>query len=100
LLKVGFWAEELKLLGPAQLYPPPPVADKLSTEPVQIALVVALLVAVTMGLGFTITETVAVPVQLFSPVTVTEYTPDIAVLAAERVGFWVEAENALGPAQT
>jgi hypothetical protein len=52
-----------------------------------------------MGLGRTVIEIVAELVQEFVPVTVTEYTPDIAVVALLRVGLAIVAEKVAGPLQ-
>jgi hypothetical protein len=55
-------------------------------------------VAVANGNGFTVTDVVAVAVQVPN-VTVTVYTPLIAVVEDAMVGFCEVEVNALGPLQ-
>jgi hypothetical protein len=51
--------------------------------------------------GVAFTTTAVVPNAEVHPftVTVTLYVPAIATVALVRVGFWVDAENELGPVQ-
>jgi hypothetical protein len=51
------------------------------------------------GLGLTTTEVVAELVHELVPVTLTEYTPAIAVVALFRVGLATVAEKVAGPLQ-
>jgi hypothetical protein len=72
------------------------VADKLIILPAQTGEL-----PFTSGTGFgrTVTEVVAELVQEFVPVTLTEYTPAIAVVALFRVGLATVAEKVAGPLQ-
>lgn len=74
-------------------------AVKVTWEPAQMGLLSTEIE--TDGVTPEVTETLVVAaalVQLFI-VTVTEYVPDIAVVALAMVGFWEAEVNELGPAQ-
>ena len=72
---------------------PPPV--KLKGLPAQITGV--LLLAVATGLILTVTEVVAVEVQLLALVTIRVYVPDIETVALVMVGLLSVTVNELGP---
>jgi len=96
---VGFWREELKALGPVQEYVAPATRGvvRLSVPPAQIG---PLLAAVGVA-GAALTVATVVPARDVQPatVTVTEYVPEAAVVAAGIVGFCKAEVKALGPVQ-
>ena len=55
------------------------------------------MLAVTIGDELTFTDVVVVAEQPPAPVTVTVYTPDIAVVADDIVGFCSVDAKVLGP---
>jgi hypothetical protein len=83
---VGFCRVETKPFGPVQLYVAPGTFDavRFSVDPAQTA---PPFDAVTLGMAFTVA--VVVDAGLVHPfrVTVTEYTPEAAVVALAIVGF-------------
>ena len=89
----GFCVASVNPFGPLQLYVPPPVEDRAIVAPSQYA---PLLDAVGTGRGFTVTLVVAVAVQPVR-VTVTVYTPLIAVVEPAIVGVALVEVNAFGP---
>ena len=73
------------------------LAVKFRAEPAHIGLLFPAVGAV--GIGFTVAVVVAAPdVQPFD-VTVTEYVPDAAVVAAAIEGFWLLEVKLFGPVQ-
>jgi len=91
---VGFCVAFVYPAGPLQEYVPPPVEFSWMAAPSQYGPV---LEAVGAGNGFTVTVVVAVAVQPSALVTVTVYVPDMAVVDAAIVGFWVALEYPAGP---
>ena len=65
---LGFWSVEVKPFAPVQAYVPIPLPVSEIVFPAQITDV--LLLAVAVGLAFTVTEVVAVEVQPLKFVTV------------------------------
>ncbi len=96
---VGFCTDEVKLLGPVQLYVAPATAAvlKLMVLPVQTGVLLEGLGVA--GLELTVTD--VVPAALVDPltVTVTLYVPAMAVVALEIVGFCTDELKLLGPVQ-
>jgi len=95
----GFCKAEVKALGPVQEYVAPATVGvvRLRVPPAQIG---PLLAAVGVA-GAALTVATVVPARDVQPatVTVTEYVPVAAVVAAGIVGFWREELKALGPVQ-
>jgi len=96
---VGFCKAELKAFGPVQAYVAPATRGvvRASVPPAQIG---PLFAAVGVA-GAALTVATVVPARDVQPatVTVTEYVPEAAVVAAGIVGFWREDVKALGPVQ-
>jgi len=96
---VGFWRADVKRFGPVQEYVAPATVGvvRLSVPPAQIG---PLFAAVGVA-GTALTVAVVVPARDVQPatVTVTEYVPEAAVVAAGIVGFWREEVKRLGPVQ-
>ena len=97
LVIVGFWDEELKLLGPDHEYVAPDtvVAYKFNVEPAQIDPPV--LAVGAEGIALTVAAVVAAEEVQPLTVAVTLYVPVIAVVALGRVGFWAVDVKLLGP---
>ena len=97
--RVGFCSAEENAEGPVQAYVAPATVG-VAKEMVDPAQYGPVLVAVGVA-GRAFTTTVVVPAKLVHPptVTVTEYVPAIATVAAGRVGFCNADENAEGPVQ-
>ena len=90
---------EVNEFGPVQEYVAPATAGvvRFSVAPTQIG---ELLPAVGVaGIGFTTTAVVATGLVHPATVTVTEYVPAIAVVAAGRAGSSSDEVNAAGPVQ-
>ena len=87
LVRVGFWAEDVKPLGPVQEY----------VAPLTVGVESAIVAPAQYGppfeavgvAGMAFTTTLVVPAAEVQPftVTVTEYVPACAVVALLRVGF-------------
>jgi hypothetical protein len=90
---LGFCKDDVNPFGPVQLQVTPLLQVKLRVVPAQTG---ELLDRPGISAELTVTEVVAVAVQLLS-VTVTVYTPCMAVVAAPTDGFCEVDVNALGP---
>ena len=95
----GFCTDEEKLLGPLHEYVAPAIAEavRFNVEPAHTGELDDAVGAA--GVAFTVTA--AVPAALVQPFTVTvnEYVPVAAVVAAAMVGFCSADEKLFGPVQ-